>query len=504
MAAKQYFSPFIPAFSSNGLPIAGAQIGFFLTGTTTPTPVYADSELETELENPVIANGAGRLPPIYLDSAITYRVRMYDAEGSQLDQIDPYIPGQALSGMIGSDGPVLVAGENVLDAAGGTGSALTVRPSSPGNRGEIQVIPNDDGAVDQSAGGEVTILERDTEVYGYTDTAAATFRFTRSAGVTVSVTFASLPNATTGQVFPLFFDASGGTIGLSLNTNGTASFYRSVTFGGSGADDVPLARLGPADQPALDYSDTTSSITYRQRVTPTAFELVRFVHVVKASGTISGNKLTVSSKTGGSIVGGHTVAGRNVVPGTTVVSQDSGTAGGAGVYTLSNSATGSGAILVPSTATFLIGVASSTIPWSASVSGTTITGALSLPGSDSTLATLELGPQSQPAIDFADSDSGKTWRIRNGTGDFSFYNETDGLVPFKLTATGHPLFANADTLLTGSGNNTPNAYLDPTTGEMKRAGWTKVSLPADATDLATAITLANAMKAMLISYGIAS
>lgn len=96
MASKIYYSPFLPVFNGNGLPLGAARLYFYYTGTTTPAPVYADANMATPLANPVVANSAGQHPNIYLDDAITYRVRATDRFGTQLgDDFDPYTPGQA-------------------------------------------------------------------------------------------------------------------------------------------------------------------------------------------------------------------------------------------------------------------------------------------------------------------------------------------------------------------------------------------------------------------------
>jgi hypothetical protein len=112
MAAQVYYSPFIPAFSSNGAPVPGALLNFYLSGTSTRTPVYTTSGMTVELSNPVEADAAGKYPNIYLDEDITYRVVQTDADGAQLgDIIDPYVPGQALKGETGEPGAnVLAAG----------------------------------------------------------------------------------------------------------------------------------------------------------------------------------------------------------------------------------------------------------------------------------------------------------------------------------------------------------------------------------------------------------
>jgi len=104
MAAKLFYSPQNVLFSSRSLPAGAASVYFFVTGTTTLAPIYSDSGLTTPLLNPVSADGLGRLPNIYLDDTLTYRVRAVDSNGVPMGlDTDPYIPGAA--GPPGPTGP---------------------------------------------------------------------------------------------------------------------------------------------------------------------------------------------------------------------------------------------------------------------------------------------------------------------------------------------------------------------------------------------------------------
>ena len=94
MATQLYFSPFIPAFSNIGVPIARAKLYFYYTATSTLAPVYADAAATVPLTNPVQANLAGKYPDVYLNSSIVYRVVQKDAADVQIgDAVDPYYPG---------------------------------------------------------------------------------------------------------------------------------------------------------------------------------------------------------------------------------------------------------------------------------------------------------------------------------------------------------------------------------------------------------------------------
>lgn len=109
MAAELFTFPFAVALDANAIVVPGAQLYFYLTGTTTPTPIYSDSGLTTPLSNPVVANSAGIWPSIYTNNAVTYRVILKDDGGVTLGDSDPWIPGVA--------DPIPTALQTMLDAA---------------------------------------------------------------------------------------------------------------------------------------------------------------------------------------------------------------------------------------------------------------------------------------------------------------------------------------------------------------------------------------------------
>jgi hypothetical protein len=65
------------------------KVEFFLTTTTTPTPVYTTSALSTTHTQPVEADAAGILPTIYLDPTITYKASVYDENDVLQYTVDP-------------------------------------------------------------------------------------------------------------------------------------------------------------------------------------------------------------------------------------------------------------------------------------------------------------------------------------------------------------------------------------------------------------------------------
>lgn len=90
MAHQLFKLPRPTAISNNLTLVAGAKVGFFLTATSTPTDSYQDSALTTPHTNPVVADAAGRLPAIYLDPSIIYRITFTDSADVEIyPAIDP-------------------------------------------------------------------------------------------------------------------------------------------------------------------------------------------------------------------------------------------------------------------------------------------------------------------------------------------------------------------------------------------------------------------------------
>lgn len=89
MAGTLLSTPVFRAVDGAGAPMPGAQLQFYLTGTTTPASVYASATLAAPLANPVVADAGGLFAPIYLDPTVTYRCQLLDGSGALIRDIDP-------------------------------------------------------------------------------------------------------------------------------------------------------------------------------------------------------------------------------------------------------------------------------------------------------------------------------------------------------------------------------------------------------------------------------
>lgn len=89
--------PKTTVFDINGNPVSGAKLKFYVTGTSTPAAVYSDEALGVSLGTTVTADSAGRVAAIYLDTAVTYKLTVTDANDVTIYTVDP-VKAYALSG----------------------------------------------------------------------------------------------------------------------------------------------------------------------------------------------------------------------------------------------------------------------------------------------------------------------------------------------------------------------------------------------------------------------
>ena len=114
-----FSDPQVKPLSTVGQFQAGCYYCFFVTGSTTPANVYADGALSTPLSQPTpgsvnpsagtVAASDGRFVPIYLNPATLYRVQLYNAAGTKLEDTDPYVVpgGSSSTGTQASIGQIL-------------------------------------------------------------------------------------------------------------------------------------------------------------------------------------------------------------------------------------------------------------------------------------------------------------------------------------------------------------------------------------------------------------
>jgi hypothetical protein len=135
MATGQlFYDPYAKPTSAIGAALPGAYYNFYLSGTTTPAPVYQNGALSTpypavqlpfinanNVYNAVQADGSGLFQPVYLNPILVYRVQLYSSTGVLIEDVDPYVPQM----------PAVGNGQIILNAQG----EMTIGPALPGGNG---------------------------------------------------------------------------------------------------------------------------------------------------------------------------------------------------------------------------------------------------------------------------------------------------------------------------------------------------------------------------------
>src|SRR5262245_31701211 len=126
-------------FDNVGHPLAGGKLEFYLAGTSTPSPAYADPGLTTPLSNPVILDAGGRAPELFLASQ-SYKQVLKDAAGVTLWSADNILSAAALAQL---------AFQPVVTTISATGTVQNVAAGS----GHTRVLVCQNNGADLTIGG---------------------------------------------------------------------------------------------------------------------------------------------------------------------------------------------------------------------------------------------------------------------------------------------------------------------------------------------------------------
>lgn len=123
------------------------RVSFFLSGLTTPTPVYAEAALTTPISQPVQADISGTLPVVYLDQNISYKASVYDQFDVLQYTIDPVNSSALTQAGIGA---VLYPRTAAEIAAGVTPTNYAYPPLNLRRYGGAPGAGNNTSAMDQA------------------------------------------------------------------------------------------------------------------------------------------------------------------------------------------------------------------------------------------------------------------------------------------------------------------------------------------------------------------
>lgn len=113
MTARLFTLPKQSPLSNTGALIPGAKAYFYLNGTSTLQDTYTTSDLNVSHTNPVIADGDGKFPAIYLDDSLTYKVKITDASDVEIYTEDDFLAQPLAAGISVADGGSIFVATNV-------------------------------------------------------------------------------------------------------------------------------------------------------------------------------------------------------------------------------------------------------------------------------------------------------------------------------------------------------------------------------------------------------
>lgn len=113
MTAKLFTLPRQTVFTNAGALVPGAKAYFYINATTTAQAVYTDQTLTTAHPQPVVADGNGRFPAIYLDGGLLYKVVITDASDVEIYTEDNFqdVTGQFQNLRLEGGAPLITAKE---------------------------------------------------------------------------------------------------------------------------------------------------------------------------------------------------------------------------------------------------------------------------------------------------------------------------------------------------------------------------------------------------------
>jgi hypothetical protein len=176
------YDPYPRPLNVAGLTLPQGYYNFFLSGTTTPAPVYQNAALTvpypatllpflstSALYNAAQSDATGTFQPIFLNPTLIYRVQLYNSVGTLIEDVDPYVPQMPAVGngqmIVNAQGEFTIA----APAAGGNGVTLTVVA-----RSGVQAL-----TLQGAAAGTPLIIANNTVLVG---TQTATFAATNKPG----------------------------------------------------------------------------------------------------------------------------------------------------------------------------------------------------------------------------------------------------------------------------------------------------------------------------------
>jgi len=215
-------------FDDNGNPLAGGKIYTYAAGTTTPAATYTSSSGSIAHTNPIVLDGAGRVPSgeIWLTDGISYKFVVEDAASNLIGTYDN------LTGINSNFVNFTNSQEIQTATAGQTVFNLTTMQYQPGTNSLSVFV---DGVNQYGPGAQYAYVETDSDT--------VTFVSGLHVGAEVKFTTSNLNSSAGGNAFnvnytPPFTGSVTTNVGNKLSENVSATDFGAV---GDGVADDTLA-----------------------------------------------------------------------------------------------------------------------------------------------------------------------------------------------------------------------------------------------------------------------
>jgi hypothetical protein len=141
--ASRFVLPYQTVIDATGVPIPGAQLYFYESGTSTPLDTFSDPNLTVPNQNPVPADAGGRFPNIFLLPQ-AYKVVLTDALDDEIwtaDPVEEFGPGGDASSLrtVTADTTVLFS-DTIIEVDATAGPVTVTYPLDLGGASQTQVV----------------------------------------------------------------------------------------------------------------------------------------------------------------------------------------------------------------------------------------------------------------------------------------------------------------------------------------------------------------------------
>lgn len=141
--ASRFVLPYQTVIDASGVPIPGAFLYFYQSGTNNPLNTYSNAALTIPNSNPVQAASNGQFPAIFMQ-AQAYKVVLTDALGDEIWTADPVIGTGGASATTNlrtvTGNTTVLATDKILEVDGTLGDVIVTFPLALGNTQQTQTV----------------------------------------------------------------------------------------------------------------------------------------------------------------------------------------------------------------------------------------------------------------------------------------------------------------------------------------------------------------------------